>query len=100
MGNRKKIEELRRLLNHAVANSRAARSTVELREPLLPRMPTLEDRAILHRLPIVMQATYQSSDQWDHALTLARLKTCGSIVESVGIDVASELLRERTGVPA
>jgi hypothetical protein len=53
------------------------------------------DRAILERLPIVVQANYRQQDRWDALMTRTRLRTCGSILEAVCLEINAELLRER-----
>lgn len=60
-----------------------------------PRVVSYEDRDILNKLPITTAANYRYCDTWDAMMTRSRLRTCGSIVESVSIEIAAQELRER-----
>ena len=52
---------------------------------------------LLRRLPITTQSTYLHGDRHDAMVTVARLRTCGSIVDAVCLEIAAEQLRERAG---
>jgi hypothetical protein len=60
---------------------------------------TCEDQAIFRRrVSSAMEASYRYEAAWDALLAASRLTTCGSNIEAVTIEVASDELRER--VPA
>lgn len=56
---------------------------------------TPEDCAIFARWSLVLEAQYRNADEWDAVLAFARLRTSGSVVESVVIDIEAENLAER-----
>lgn len=95
MTNADKILRLRSLIAASDSAKGVVDATIKGLQLRSMRGVTNEDRSILDRLPYTVHATYQCADQWDSMLTRSRIRTCGSVVEAVTLELAAEQLREQ-----
>jgi hypothetical protein len=93
------LETLQRFVAGGMAAQRAVdRSLAEHPQRLGAIVGFLGDpHQLLRRLPVKVAGTYRYCDARDAMVTLARLKSCGSIVQAVRLEIAAEQLRERAG---